>query len=340
MPDFVGVDLHKRVTQLAVLRGEQPPSQYRVRNEESTVGRLLKRFPAGTQIAVESTGSWWWFVDQARALGHAVYLSHPKQTKAIAAARLKSDKVDAAMLARLLKADLLPTVWIPGPAERHQRELLGHRARLVRARTGVINELHAIYGKRNIELQGKIWLRAQPVPPRVRELNGYAPRLVQENLALLRVLAQQIEGIDQELTRLAEGDPQTKRLMSIPGVGPTTAVAVTSWVGEISRFGTAKQLASYFGLAPRVRQSADRQRQGHITKEGSRMVRWLVVQAALSGIRVGAGAVRQHYLGVLARRGKAIARIAAARKLLGVMFHMLKDEMDYEEFVRRGRGAQ
>ena len=102
----------------------------------------------------------------------------------------------------------------------------------------------------------------------------------------------------------------------------------------------AKKLVSYFGIAPRVRQSADRERHGHITKEGNRMVRWLLIQAALSYIRVGKGSARKHYLGVLNRQGKKIARVAAARKHLGVMYHMMKERIDYEEFLRRGSSAQ
>src|SRR4030095_14899574 len=102
---FAGADLHKRVTQLAVLRDGQPPSQFRFSNDPKTVDGVLNKLPRGTKIAVEATGSWWWFVEKARELGHEVSLSHPKQTKAIAHARLKSDKVDAVMLARLLKAD-------------------------------------------------------------------------------------------------------------------------------------------------------------------------------------------------------------------------------------------
>ena len=132
MEHVAGADLHKRVTQLALLRDGQPPSQARFPNDRTTVEGALSRLPAGTTIAVESMGSWWWFVDTARRLGHDVVLSHPKLTKAIAAARLKSDKVDAVMLARLLKADLLPLVWIPGERDRHIRDLLAHRGRIGR----------------------------------------------------------------------------------------------------------------------------------------------------------------------------------------------------------------
>jgi len=340
MESIAGVDLHKRVTQLGLLREGKSPSQYRFSNEPRTVENILRRLPAGTKIALESTGSWWWFVEKARELGHEVFLSHPKQTKAIAYARLKSDKVDALMLARLLKADLLPTVWIPGEKERYVRELLSHRARLVRARIGLINELYALYGKRNVEVPGMLWHRLQPVALRAEELSGHAPKIVGQDVELLKVINGQIQGLDRELKKAAEQDAQAKRLITIPGVGMTTAMAVSSWVGDIHRFSSAKKLVSYFGIAPRVRQSAGKERHGHITKEGSRMARWLLLQAALVSIRMAKQPARSHYLGVSKRRGKQIARVAAARKLVGVMYHLMKEEIDYEEFLSRGSNAQ
>ena len=340
MESFAGADLHKRVTQLAVLRDGQPPSQFRFPNDPKTVDGVLRKLPRGTKIAVEATGSWWWFIEKARAMGHEVCLSHPKQTKAIAHARLKSDKVDAVMLARLLKADFLPTVWIPGEKERYVRELLAHRMRLVRNRTAVINELHAVYAKRNVEVPGMIWHRLRAVAWRAEELSVYAPRMVSENAELLKVINRQIQELDKELGKAGQEDPQAKRLMTIPGVGATTAVAVSSWVGDIRRFPNAKKLVSYFGIAPRVRQSADKERHGHMTKEGSRMARWLLLPAALVNIRMAKQPARNHYLGVSKRRGKQIARVAATRKLVGVMYHLMKEQIDYEEFVRRGSNAQ
>jgi transposase len=307
MESFAGADLHKRVTQLAVLKDGRPPSQFRFSNDPKTVHGILKKLPRGTKIAVEATGTWWWFIEKARELGHEVCLSHPKQTKAIAHARLKSDKVDAVMLARLLKADFLPTVWIPGEKERYVRELLAHRVRLVRNRTAVINELHAVYAKRNVEVPGMMWHRIRPVPWQAEELSGYAPRIVSENTELLKVINQQIQNLDKELEKVGQEDAQAKRLVTIPGVGATTAVAISSWIGDIRRFPNAKKLVSYFGLAPKVRQSANRERHGHISKEGSGMVRWLVLQAALVGIRMSKGPARGHYIGVSRRRGKKIA---------------------------------
>jgi transposase len=338
MEHFVGIDLHKYVSQLAVLRESRSPSQLRFANDRVTVERVLKKLPKGGNIALEAMGSWWWMVELAQKTGHEVFLSHPKQTKAIASARLKSDKVDALMLAKLLKADLLLTVWIPPENQRHVRELLTYRARLVRQRTAVINELRAVYAKRNIDPQAKLQ-RVRPSVSGAEDLSGYGPRIVGEDLELLGFINRQIGGLDKELIKMALEDAHAKRLMTIPGVGALSAMAVSCWVGDIARFGNAKKLASYFGLAPRVRQSADTERHGHITKEGNRMVRWLVIQAALVHTRAGKGPSRRHYLGVLRRRGKQIARVAVANKLLGAIFHMMKEQIDYHEFLRRS-GAQ
>jgi len=338
MESFVGIDLHKYVSQLAVLRESKSPSQLRFANDVVTVEQVLKKLPEGSKIALEAMGSWWWLVELAQKTGHEVFLSHPKQTKAIASARLKSDKVDALMLAKLLKADLLPTVWIPPANQRHIRELLTHRARLVRQRTAVINELRAVYAKRNIDPEARLQ-RVRPIVSGAEDLSGYGPRIVEEDLKLLEFINRQIGGLDKELIKIALEDTQAKRLMTIPGVGPVSAVAISCWIGEISRFSNAKKLASYFGLAPRVRQSGDTERHGHITKEGNRMVRMLLIQAALVHTRRGKGPSRKHYLGVLKRRGKQIARVAVANKLIGAIFHMMKEGIDYPDFIRRS-GAQ
>src|SRR5215467_10091351 len=307
MEHVAGADVPKRVTQLALLRDGQPPSQARFANDRAAVERALTRLPASTTIA---------------------------------AARLKSDTGDAVMLARLLKADLLPMVWIPAERERHIRELLAHRGRVVRTRTAVINELHALYSKRNLEVPRYLWHRQAPEPWQPEALGGYGPRIVQENAALLKTLNEQIRGLDQELKGLAQHDPQARRLMTHPGVGAQTAVAVSAWIGDIHRFASAKHLVSYFGLAPRVRQSADTERHGHISKEGNRMVRALLVQATLSAMRHTGGPVRRQYLGVVKRRGKQIARIAATAKLLGVLYQMMKQGLTYEELHQRGGSAQ
>jgi len=147
---------------------------------------------------------------------------------------------------------------------------------------------------------------------------------------LLKLINQQIQNLDKELAKAGQEDPQANRLMTIPGVGVATGVAVSCWIGDIRRFPSAKKLVSYFGMAPKVRQSANRETHGHISKEGSGMVRWLILQAALVGIRMSKGPARGHYIGVSRRRGKKIARVALARRLARMLFAMWRDEVAYD----------
>jgi len=161
-------------------------------------------------------------------------------------------------------------VWIPGERDRPMREWLAHRGRVVRTRTAVINERHALSSKRNLEVPWSLWHRQAPEPWQPEALGGYGPRMVHETVALLRALHEQIRGLDQALQAVAQEDPEARRLMTHPGVGPVTAVAVRAWVGDIHRVASARHLMSDCGLAPRVRQSADTERHGHISTEGTR----------------------------------------------------------------------
>ena len=127
----VGVDVHKRMSQIAVLSANGELTQHRLENDRLRVQRFFAHVPAPARVAIEASGTWWWLVDVLERLGHQPVLSHPKQTRAIAAARLKNDRVDAERLVQLLRGDLLPTVWIPTTAVREARELIWHRGHLV-----------------------------------------------------------------------------------------------------------------------------------------------------------------------------------------------------------------
>lgn len=229
----------------------------------------------GRQSHSEEGGTWWWLVDLLERLGHQPVLSHPKQTKAIAAARLKNDRVDAERLVLLLRGDLLPTVWIPPAELREARELVRHRVSLVWLRTGIKNRLLALLARRNLQpTTAKRWMTARGQ----RELQalplGPIPSMIREDcLALLHRLDEQIRRLHQELIQRWGHDPRVQRLATIPGIGPFTAILLVLELGDVHRFPSAKHLASYVGLTPRVRASADRVRMGHISKEGNRLLR-------------------------------------------------------------------
>jgi transposase len=333
----VGVDLDKRSSQIAVLSEDGEIVQQRLPNETVGLEQFFAQFPPQTPIAIEASGTWWWLVDLLEQLGHRPVLSNPKQTKAIAAARLKNDRVDAERLALLLRGDLLPTVWIPPTALREARELVRHRIQLVWLRSVIRNRLQAMLARRNLQpTSGKSWLTQRGQ----RELKQLplpeAPSRIREDCAaLLPTLDAQIRRLDTELVTRWGRDPRVQRLTTIPGIGPFIAIVLVLELGDIQRFASAKRVASYVGLTPRVRGSAGRVRAGHITKEGNRLLRWVLVLAATQAVRKP-GPLRTWFHAVKKRRGKKVARVALARRLAEIVFHVWQQECDYFTVVRHG----
>jgi transposase len=333
---YVGVDLHKQISQVAVLTPEGDVKQHRLKNEVGAVQQFFAALPSPARVAIEASGTWWWLVDLLEQLGHQPVLSHPKQTKAIAAARLKNDRVDAARLALLLRGDLLPTVWIPPVSLREARELLRHRVSLVGVRTGIKNQLQALLARRNLQpsssakwmtVRGQRELAALPLPP--------IPSTIREDCrGLLRLLDEQIRQVDQELVRRWGQDSRVHHLRSIPGIGVFIAMLLVLELGDIHRFPSAKHVASYAGLVPRVSDSGERVRRGHISKEGNRLLRWALVLAATQAAR-RPGPLRAWYRTVAHRKGKKVARVALARRLAEIVYQVWKEECDYVTTLRR-----
>ena len=333
----VGVDLHKRVSQIAVLSPNGEVTQHRLENDRLGVQRFFAQVPAPARVAIEASGMWWWLVDLLEELGHQPVLSHPKQTRAIAAARLKHDRVDAERLVQLLRGDLLPTVWIPPTAVREARELIRHRVSLVWERTGVTNRLLALLTRRNLQptsgpswstVDGRRELEALPLPP--------IPTTVRTDcLALRRLLDEQIRRLDQELVRPWGDDVRVRRLTTIPGIEPFLAILVVLELADISRFPSATHMASAIGLTPRVRASAGSVRVGHISQEGNRLLRWALVVAATQAAR-RPGPLRTWYRLVQRRKGAKVARVALARRLAEIIYQVWKEETDFLAVLRRG----
>jgi transposase len=333
----VGVDLHKRMSQIAVLTADGELTQHRLPNDLAHLEPFFAQLPTPSPIAIEASGTWWWLVDLLERLGHQPVLSHPKETKAIASARLKNDKVDAQRLALLLRGDLLPTVWIPPAAVREARELVRHRVSLIWLRTQVRNRMLAMLARRNLQpTQAKRWLTVRGQ----RELQTLAltaaPTTIREDcLALLSVLDDQIRRLDTTLAQQWGHDLRVQRLMTIPGIGRFLAVLLVLELGDVQRFPSGKHLASYIGLTPRIRASADRVRSGHISKEGNRLLRWGLVLAATQAAR-RPGPLRAWFRAIQQRKGKKIARVALARRLAEIVYHVWKDEVDYWTIRRHG----
>ena len=325
MSVYVGIDVHRKRSQVAIVAedGKVQLNKNTVNGTE-TLLRLIGDLPAGTPVAFEAAFGWGWLLRLLEDYGFDPHLVHPLQCKAIASARLKNDKVDAATLAQLLRADLLPEAWIAPAEVRQLRALLRHRAGLVRLGTQQRNRIHAVvadfgYDRSGSYLSGpgRGWLAGLDLPATSREV-------VADCLAVIDGLAPAIDRIDGELRAHAKADPRVKTLTTLPGVGQFTALVMLAGIGDISRFGSARKLASWAGLTPTVRGSDLTVRHGHISKQGSAWLRWVMNQAAQTAKRSPEFAAS--YAAIASRRGKKIATIAIARKLLTRAYHLLAEQ--------------
>ena len=322
MSVYVGIDVHRKRSQVAVVTEDGTVQLNKnVVNGSEPMLRLIGDLPSGTPVAFEAAFGWSWLAELLEDYGFDTHLVHPLRCKAIASARLKNDKVDAAILAQLLRADLLPEAWIAPPQVRQLRALLRHRASLVRLGTQLRNRIHAVAADHGYDRAasywtgpGRGWLAELDLPPASREI-------VTDCLAVIDALAPLIERLDGELHRHAKADPRVKVLRTLPGVGEFTALVLLAEIGCIGRFPSARKLAAWAGLTPTVRGSDLKVRHGHISKQGSAWLRWVLNQAAQTAKRSPQFAAT--YAAIAKRRGKKIATIAIARKLLTRACHLL-----------------
>jgi transposase len=322
MSVYVGIDVHRKRSQVAVVDQDgQVLANRNVPNGVEPILGVIGGLPPGTPAAFEAAFGWGWLVELLEDYGFAPHLVHPLQCKAIASARLKNDKAGAATLAQLLRADLLPEAWIAPPAVRQLRALLRHRAQLVRLRTLLRNRIHAVLADHGHDRPGGCWSGVGRAWLASLELPAVSREVIEDHLALIDALQQPIDRLDWEVHQHAKADPRVKVLTQLPGVGPFTALVILAETGDVSRFGSARKLAAWAGLTPTVRGSDRTVRHGHISKQGSAWLRWILCEAAQTAKRQPEFAAS--YQAIARRRGKKIATTAIARKLLTRAYHLL-----------------
>src|SRR5258707_4004620 len=251
MSVYVGIDVHRKRSQVAVIdSGGEVLANRNVPNGTESILGVIGGLPPGTPTAFEAAFGWGWLLELLEDYGFDPHLVHPLQCKAIASARLKKHKVDAAILAQLLRADLLREAWIAPPAVRQLRALLRHRAQLVRLRTLLRTRIHAVLADHGHDRpagcwsgRGRAWLASLDLPAVSREV-------VEDDLALIDALQVPIDRLDWEVRQRARSDPRVQVLTQLPGVGPFTALVILAEVGDITRFSSARQLASWARLTP------------------------------------------------------------------------------------------
>src|SRR6266513_4213814 len=281
MSVYVGIDVHRKRSQVAVISQDgEVLANRNVPNGVKPFLSVIGGLPPGTPAAFEAAFGWGWLVELLEDYGFEPHLVHPLQCKAIASARLKNDKVDAAILGQLLRANLLPEAWIAPPPVRQLRALLRHRIQLVRLRTLLRNRIHAIVAGHGHGRPGgcwsgpgRAWLASLDLPAASREV-------IEDGLALIDALQVPIDRLDWEVRQHARSDPRVKVLTQLPGVGPFTALVILAEVGDLSRFGSARKLAAWAGLTPTVRGSDRTVRHGHTCKQGPVWARWILCEAA------------------------------------------------------------
>jgi transposase len=321
----VGIDLHRRRSVIVRMTaaGERLAS-VRIDNDPMTLAAQIAKAGEHPQVVLEATYGWYWAVNVLTDAGADVHLAHPLGVKRFAYRRVTNDVRDAADLADLLRMGRLPEGWIAPPEVRELRELVRHRAKLVAWRSGVKASVHAVLAKQGLHLGvsdlfgvgGRQLLATAPLD------GAYRLRIN----ALLRL----IDAIDFEIRAVAgplrvglAGHTGFRAVQAVPGVGPVLAAIFVAEVGDVHRFSSPAHLASWAGLTPKHRESDTVVHRGPITKQGSTLVRWAAVEAA-QGAR-NAGWLDATRTRIAERRGRNIATVAVARKLLTLVYYGLRD---------------
>ena len=280
---YVGIDIHKKMCQAAIIDDEgELLDEIRFRNDVEGIedfAMKLTTFRDEVKAVVESTGNLWIQIhDRLEEHGFNVVLSNPYKTRLIAEAKIKTDKVDARTLARLLRADMLSTCYVPNKEERSRREVLSHRMRLVKTRTEVRNRIHSLLDKHGLRMPHKTPFSKKNVAwLRERSLGFMDDAILRSDLAVLESVDEQVGLMEEKIAVLAAEDPRVRLLMTMTGVGYFTAMLLLAEIGDIDRFGSDKRLASWAGLAPSVHQSGEKTRIGGVGGPGNKRVRWVMV---------------------------------------------------------------
>ena len=331
---YVGLDVHKKYSWATVLDEDGKKVQ---EQKFSSTGRELIAFlsslsPAD-KVVMEASSTWTHIYDMLVERRIEAILAHPLQTKAIANARIKTDRISAEVLAQLLRADLVPTAYVPSKEIRELRNVTRYRAGLVKLQTQVKNQVHALLARNGIEhefsdLFGKSGM--QFLLDLQSSFNGVDWAVLRSSMSVLVHISAEIERVSDYIASLVREEKNVKLLMTIPGIDFYSAALIVAEIADIKRFQNYKQLCSWAGLVPSVHQSGSVRRFGRITKQGSRWLRWILVQVVQHLVK-RPGKLQEFYIRVARAKGSKVARVAAARKLLRIIWCMLSRGEPYRE---------
>jgi transposase len=330
---IIGCDFHPSWQQMAWLDSETGETgEGKLVHGTGEAKRFYQQLAAPALIGIEATGNSRWFLELVEDLGHEIWVGDAAQIRASYVRKQKTDKRDAAHILKLVVEGRFPRLWTPDREQRDLRQLVLHRHKLVEIRSRVKNELQHLAMNKGMQKKRTLWSQAGQTMLRELALKPWAACRREDLLGLLAMLNRQVGELDGAVQRAAEENPQAKLLMTQPGVGPNTALAYVLTIGDVDRFPRGKQVASYLGLIPHENSSGERRRTGAISKQGNRMLRSLLVEAAQVAVRFDPE-MKKEYLHRCHQKPKGVAKVAAARKLAVRLYWMLRTQVGYPEIV-------
>lgn len=327
----IGMDVHRSFAQIAVVEDGLCRDEGKIGVTPEDLRAWADTLKPDDEIALEATTNSDAIATMLRPLVARVVVSNPRKTRAIAEAKVKTDKVDARILAQLLAVDFLPETWVADDQTRMRRRLVARRTHLVKQRTRLKNQVHGILSRNLVPTcphadlfsrVGRRWLADQSLP-------SDEWRSVDALLRQLDFHGDELADVEHDIAVDAIDDPVIARLMTVPGINVTVAMSIVAAVGDFARFEDPNRLVSYLGLNPRVRQSGNSPAvHGRITKAGRSQARGMLVEAAFAASRAP-GPLRAFYRRIKARRGFQIATVATARKMTVLCWHLITKGEDY-----------
>jgi len=334
MKNYIGMDFHLQHSSVAVMDqdGKIIEETKLYHSKINEIKEFFERFPKDTDVAIEATRNWYWMIDLLESLEMNVRLVNPKKTRIIAESTIKTDKIDARILAHLTRCNFLPEAYIADKRTRDVREMLRYYMHLVKVRASLKNRIHSLLAKNNInsrdrgftDLFGKLgreYLKEVELGFVYRnELDGY--------LEIIDQLTGKISGLKKEIKKEGSKHKYVPLLMSVPGIGDFGALVIAVEIGEIERFANAKRLSSYAGLTSTVRQSADKMWHGHINKDSNKYIRYILVEAVQKAIARDRK-LWDFFTGIKEKKGRGCAVMATARKMSIAIYNMLRRNETY-----------
>jgi transposase len=308
------------------------------REEAEKFYRELAARGMKVRVGMAASGQARWFERLLAELNFELWIGDATVIHAKRVRKQKTDRQDAQLILGLLLEDRFPQIWVPSWENRDLRQLLWHRHRMVQARTRIMNQLQAVAINEGLRCKKRLWGESGREQLEAFRLAPWASRRREDLLKLLDGLNPTIAELTQAIEQEVEKCPEAQRLRTHPGVGPLTALAFVLIIGRADRFQCGKQIASYLGLVPVEDSSGNRRRLGHITKQGSSMLRFLMVEAAQVTVR-NLPEWRSQYLHLTIRRGRKIAKVAMARKLAVRLYWMMRKEWDFGKLTKFGSHA-